>query len=353
MSYRVVLWTTGHVASFAGRAIVEHPNMELVGAYAWSAEKAGRDVGELIGIDPLGIVATSEVDEILALRPDVIGYYPIMRTEAIPEHTDTICRFLEAGINVVSTANVITGRWWDAEERFAESGRKGDASLFASGVNPGFVNQLMLTATGVCSEVRKLSVWEEAECSGYDSPELWETVAFGHDPAEPDLDKYFHQGTAVFEDTVAMMADALEVKLDEIRYVPEVALATKDLDLGWMSIQQGHIAGLKNTWLGIVDGTEVIELGTIWKMTDDVEPNWEIRHGWHVQIDGIPTVKMHFAGWPPEGSSDSELLMGLAMLMTALPTVHAIPHVVAARPGVVTYKDLPLVTAAHCVRTGD
>ena len=282
MSYRVVLWTTGHVASFAGRAIVEHPNMELVGAYAWSPEKAGRDVGELIGTEPLGIIATSDVDEILALRPDVVGYYPIMRTEAVPEHTDTICRFLEAGINVVSTANVITGRWWGAEARFAEAGRKGDASLFASGVNPGFVNQLMLTATGVCSEVRRLSVWEEAECSGYDSPELWETVAFGHDPSEPDLDKYFHQGTAVFEDEVAMMADALEVELDEIRYVPEVALATKDLDLGWMKIAEGHIAGLKNTWLGIVDGVEVIELGTIWKMTEDVEPNWEIRHGWHV-----------------------------------------------------------------------
>jgi hypothetical protein len=147
-----------------------------------------------------------------------------------------------------------------------------------------------------------------------------------------------------------MMADALEVRLDEIRYVPEVALATKDLDLGWMTIEEGHIAGLKNTWLGIVEEAEVIELGTIWKMTEDVEPNWPIRHGWHVQIDGIPTVKMHFAGWPPEGSS-SELLMGLAMLMTALPTVHAIPHVVAARPGVVTYKDLPLVTAAHCVKT--
>jgi hypothetical protein len=44
--------------------------------------------------------------------------------------------------------------------------------------------------------------------------------------------------------------------------------------------------------------------------------------------------------------------MGLAMLMTAMPTVHAIPHVIAARPGVVTYKDLPLVAAAHAVRTG-
>ena len=130
----------------------------------------------------------------------------------------------------------------------------------------------MLTATGVCSEVRKLSVWEEAECSGYDSPELWETVAFGHHPSEPDLDKYFHQGTAVFEDTVQMMAEALELELDEIRYVPEVALANKDLELGWITIKEGHIAGLKNTWLGIVDGVEVIELGTIWKMTEDVSP---------------------------------------------------------------------------------
>lgn len=351
MSYRVVLWTTGHVARFAGRAVVDHPNMELVGAYAWSPEKAGKDVGELIGIEPLGITATSDVDEILALAPDVIGYYPIMRTDAVPEHVDNICRFLEAGINVVSTANVITGRWWGAEERFAESGAKGDASLFASGVNPGFINQMMLTAAGVCSDVRKLSVWEEAECSGYDSPELWETVAFGHSPDEPDLVKYFHQGTAVFEDTVAMMADALELELDEIKYVPEIALATKDLELGWITIREGHIAGLKNHWLGIKDGVEVIELGTIWKMTEDVEPNWEVRHGWHIQIDGTPTVKVHMAGWPPEGESDSEILMGLAMLMTALPTVHAIPHVVAARPGVVSYKDLPLVTAAHTVRT--
>jgi 4-hydroxy-tetrahydrodipicolinate reductase len=63
-------------------------------------------------------------------------------------------------------------------------------------------------------------------------------------------------------------------------------------------------------------------------------------------------VKLHLAGWPPEGETNTEVLMGLAMLMTAMPTVHAIPHVVAARPGVLTYKDLPLVTAAGFVRPG-
>jgi hypothetical protein len=351
MSYRVVLWTTGHVATFAGRAILDHPDMELVGAFAWSPEKVGRDVGELIGRPPLGIVATDDLDALLALKPDVVGYYPILDPTTIAQHVDTLCRFLEAGVNVVSTANLITGHWWGAQARFEEAGKLGGASLFGSGVNPGFVNQLALTAAGVCSEVRRISIWEEAECSGYDSPELWETVAFGHAPDEPGLLERFRRGTTAFEDAVVMMADALELPLDEVVYVPDVALATEDLDLGFMKIAQGHVAGLRNRWLGIANGVEVIELGTVWKMTEHVEPNWPIRHGWHFDIDGVPNVKMNMMGAPPKGETNSELLMGLAMLMTAMPTVHAIPHVVAARPGVVTYKDLPLVTAVGCVRT--
>lgn len=350
MAHRVVLWTTGHVARFAGRAVLAHPELELVGAYAWSPDKVGKDVGELIGTEDLGVTATDDVDALLALGPDAVGWYQMLVPDAIDQHVDAMCRFLEHGVNVVSTSNLITGRWWGAEERFDAAGRKGNASLFAGGVNPGWANQLALTATGVCSEVRHVSIWEEAECSGYDSPELWESVCFGHSPDEPDLLAKCKRGTTAFEDAVAMMADALELPLDEITYAPDVALATEDLDLGFMHIPKGHLAGLRNRWLGIAGGVEVIELGSVWKMTERVEPNWEIRHGWHIEVDGLPTVKLHVAGWPPAGEPDSEVLMGLAMLMTAMPTVHAIPHVIAARPGVVTYKDLPLVAAAHTVR---
>ncbi len=351
MTYRVVLWTTGHVARFAGRAIVDHPDMELVGAYAWSPEKVGKDVGELIGIAPLGITATDDVDALLALEPDVVGYYQMLFPDAVEQHVEMMCRFLEAGVNVVSTSNLITGRWWGAEEKFDAAGKAGGASLFAGGVNPGWANQLVLTATGVCSEVKHISIWEEAECSGYSSPELWQSVGFALPPDEPGLLDIFKRGTTAFEDAVAMMADALDLPLDEVTYAPDVALATEDLDLGFMFIPKGHVAGLRNRWLGIANGVEVIELGSIWKMTENVEPNWEIRHGWHFEVDGTPTVKMHVAGWPPSGEPDSEILMGLAMLMTAMPTIHAIPHVVAARPGVVTYKELPLVAAARSVRT--
>jgi hypothetical protein len=339
------------VARFAGRAILQDPELELVGCYAHTPAKVGTDVGELIGVPPVGITATADIEALINLHPDVVAYYPMLLREDVPRHTETLCRLMRSGINVVTTANLVTGRWWKATEAFEAAGREGGASIFGSGVNPGFANAMALTAASVCTEVRRVSIWEEAECSGYDSAAMWQSLAFGRPPDDPGNAESFRQGTAPFEDTVAMMADALELPLTDIRYLPEVATANIDLDLGFMRIPAGHVAGLKNRWVGLVGDDEVIELGMIWKMTEEVTPNWEIRHGWHIRIDGLPTVETHVAGWPPEGESNSEVLMGLAMLMTAMSTVNAIPHVVRASPGVVTYTQLPRVTAARRVRT--
>lgn len=347
MTLRVVLWSTGHVASHAGRAILEHPSLELVGCHVRNPDKVGRDVGELIGAGAIGVRAVGHIDEVIALRPDVVAYYELIRDDEIDRHVAAFGRLLRAGINVVTTSNFITGRWWSAQEELDAAGRDGGASVFGSGVNPGFINALALTASSVCRNVERVHIQEEAECSGYDSPDLWESVAFGLHPDEVvSLDRV-RRGTSVFEDTVAMMADALEAPLDDVRYVPEFALATKDLDLGFMHIAAGHIAGLKNRWIGLSRGTEIIELTTVWKMTEHVVPNWEIRHGWHIEIVGDPVVRAHLAGYPRHGEADTFVLMDLAVLMTALPTIHAIPHVVDARPGIVTYKDLPLVAASR------
>jgi hypothetical protein len=349
MTIRVVLWSSGHVAAHAGRAVLEHPDLELAGCHVRNPDKVGRDVGELIGTGPIGIAAVGDIDEVIALRPDVVAYYELLRDDEIDRHVDAFTKLLRAGINIVTTSNFVTGRWWAAEKSLDAAARAGGASVFGGGVNPGFINAFALTASSVCRNVERVHVQEEAECSGYDSADLWESVAFGLHPDEVVSFDRVRRGTSVFEDTVAMMADALEVTLDEVRYVPEFALACKHLDLGFMQIPEGHIAGLKNRWIGISNGAEVIELTTVWKMTEHVEPNWEIRHGWHIEIIGEPVVRAHVAGYPREGEANTFVLMDLAMLMTALPTVHAIPHVVAARSGIVTYKDLPLVAAARRV----
>ena len=73
MPYRVIQWATGNVGRAAVEGILSHPELELVGAWVHGADKAGRDVGELCGLGPIGVRATNDVDAILAtagrLRP--------------------------------------------------------------------------------------------------------------------------------------------------------------------------------------------------------------------------------------------------------------------------------------------
>jgi len=94
VTLRVVQWTTGNVGRRSVIAIAQNRELELVGCYAWSPEKVGRDVGELCGIEPLGVKATHDVDALLALRPDCVVYNPMWPS------IDELVRILEAGVNV-------------------------------------------------------------------------------------------------------------------------------------------------------------------------------------------------------------------------------------------------------------
>ena len=101
--HRVVQWTTGNVGTSSVQALAANPAFELVGCYAWSPEKVGRDVGELCGIGPLGVTATDDVDALLALAPDCVVY------NAMWMDVGELERILAAGVNVVSSAAFITG----------------------------------------------------------------------------------------------------------------------------------------------------------------------------------------------------------------------------------------------------
>ncbi len=96
-------WTTGNVGKSSVAAIARNPSLELVGCYAWSQDKVGRDVGELAGIEPLGVTATDDVGALLALKPDCVVYNPMWID------VDELVTILSSGVNVVATASFITG----------------------------------------------------------------------------------------------------------------------------------------------------------------------------------------------------------------------------------------------------
>ncbi len=340
MSIRVVQWTTGNVAKRSVRAIVGNPELELVGCYAWSAEKVGHDVGELCGIDPVGVAATNDVDALLALQPDCVVYNPMW------QNVDELVRILEAGVNVVSTAAFITGaNLGDGRARIADACARGGSSMFGTGVNPGFAELLAIVTAGICDRVDKITVQESADSTLYDSPDTELLAGFGRPVDDPELQSLTAQGTGVFAEAVAMVADALGVELDTIDCVAEYAQTTQDLDLGSWTIKAGCVAGMTVSWQGRVGDRTIVELRVRWKKGQTLDPDWPIEDGWVITVDGRPTVTTKVGFLPPpdfEATTFADFMV-LGMIMTAMPAINAIPQVVGAPPGIVTYPELPLV----------
>jgi hypothetical protein len=340
--YRVVQWTTGNVGKSSVAAIASNPNLELVGLYAWSDEKAGRDAGELVGIEPLGVTATNDVDALLALKPDCVVYNPMWN------NVDELVRILSAGVNVVASASFITGHnLGDDRARLEEAAQKGGATLFGSGVSPGFAELLAIVAATACDRVDKITIAESADTTLYDSPDTERPTGFGTAIDDPALEPMAANGTAVFAEAVALVADAIGVELDEIKCVPEYAQTTEDLVMASWTIPAGYVAGVAASWQGIVNGTTVIDINVRWKKGQTLEPDWQLdADGWKITIEGRPTVTMQVGFLPPqdmiESATSIEDFFVLGHIMTAMPPIHAIAAVVAAAPGIATYNDLPL-----------
>src|SRR4030095_10665178 len=143
VAIRVVQWTTGNVGQRAVRAIASNPALELVGCYAWSADKVGRDIGELCGMAPIGVSATDDLGARLSLKPDCVVYNPMW------PNTDEVVRILEAGVNVVSTAAFINGKGKpDDRERIAAACKRGGVSMFGTGISPGLVELVGISVAG-------------------------------------------------------------------------------------------------------------------------------------------------------------------------------------------------------------
>lgn len=172
---RVVEWSTGTVGRHAIDGILARPDMELVGVWVSSDAKHGKDVGELIGRDPIGLAATMHKDELIALKPDLVVHTAM--TDADPFGCfDLFAELLEAGIDVVSSGPVLLQYPWgivpqDMIDRLQRAGEKGGASIFVNGIDPGFANDaLALAMTSLSQRIDEVRCSEIADYSTYYQP---------------------------------------------------------------------------------------------------------------------------------------------------------------------------------------
>jgi len=330
---RVVQWTTGKTGSAAVRGMVGHPVLDLVGCYAYSPDKVGRDVGELCSTDPIGITATDDVEALLALEPDCVSYM------AYRPNFDHLERILESGANVVATMYMLAGHGYGDEptRRIREACYRGGSSLYASGIYPGHAPNVAMAASAMCSRIDRLSVLESLDIQGYANEQMFRAQGFDLDPDDPAAHEACESACGSFKDQVPIIAKAMGVDIDRVGFRVEFGIADHDTDFGFMTVQKGRIAAFKGTVFGEKDGRSIIECSFVWKLGEDMTPNWPVTHGYVIELDGVPGVRVRLE---PQGDH----LDGT--VTTAMPVVNAIPMVCAAPPGVVNQMEMPFVRAA-------
>lgn len=183
MPLRVIQWTTGNVAKEAVRAVAARPDLELVGAFAYSPAKVGVDLGELCGLgSELGVLATDDVDSLLALDPDCAVYSPLRFD------VNEVALLLRAGINVVTSAEFVTGSNLSPSDRASleAAAAAGGASLFGSGMNPGFAQLAAAVAGGLSTSVSHVSMTESVDVSQFVGDANFAGVGWGRPKGDPN-----------------------------------------------------------------------------------------------------------------------------------------------------------------------
>ena len=338
MSHKVIQWATGTVGIHAVPAIVHHPDLELVGLWVHTDDKAGRDAGELCGIDPVGVTATQDVDALLALDADCICY--TANSDVRPgEVVDDICRMLAAGKNVVNTSFValLYPEQAGFGDQLEAACQEGGTTFFTSGIDPGYGNAgITIGALALCKEVRTVRMMEIVNYATWDNPfTMFEIMGFGKADEAQSLLLAPGSTTLAWGPVVALVAASLGLELDEIVEDHEVLLADEDVTIASGVVEAGTISGMRFEIKGMVDGEERVVVEHVTRLRDDDAPHWPQGEGYRILVEGEPNVKLEVTL-----SSDLGDHNHAGCLATAMHVINAIPAVVAADPGVLTLLDL-------------
>jgi 2,4-diaminopentanoate dehydrogenase len=338
--YRVVQWATGNIGSRALRAVVGHPALELAGLYVRSPDKAGKDAGELCGLGPTGVVASSDIDEILALDADCVLYMPLL-----PD-LDEICRLLESGADVVTTCGLFhhpAGMDPAVRERVEAACAKGASSVHSTGSSPGFISEAVpLVLSSLQTRIDRLTIDEFADLSRRDSPAmLFDIMGFARSPAEFDPNRAgYLKGS--FGPSLSLIAEALGAPLDDLQATGEVATATRDIEIAAGTVPKGTVAAQRMTVSGRRGGCELLRFRANWYCSTDIDPAWEMHSaaGWRVVVDGDSPLDIDIRFAVP-----LERMAETSPNFTANRAVNAVPAVCASAPGIRSTLDLPHITA--------
>ncbi|MFG1959026.1 dihydrodipicolinate reductase [Nonomuraea sp. NPDC049028] len=343
---RVVQWATGAVGRYALRSVLSRPGLELAGVLVYDNDKIGKDAGELVGLPYAGVSCTDDPARVMAIEADCVLHMPLPSFYFGPDRSldlETICALLASGKNVITTTGFVYPKSYGPHvvERIEAACDKGGTTLHGTGINPGFMSDFLpLALTGLSDRVDHIYVRESSDFRGHPSRQVVvDMVGFtrtAKDYAEAVRPFRTFQ-RSLFAESVQLVADALDVRLDEVEERDEFEVAGREFEIAAGRVEEGAVCASRWVFSGLVRGRPFMTVEVIYKADAGKVARWP-EPGFAIHIEGVPQMTM----------SIDEVSHGLAA--AAAHAINAIPAVCAAPPGVRTLLDLPLPTARARVR---
>jgi 4-hydroxy-tetrahydrodipicolinate reductase len=330
---RVMHIGLGPIGAEVAQQISARQGFRVVAAVDIDPAKAGRDVGDVIGLGQrLRLKVSTEIGPtIKATRPHVVVLCTgsSLKT-ALPQFLDV----LKHRVPIVTTteeAAYPTKRNRAVARRIDEAARKAKVAVLGTGVNPGFtMDALPIALSAVCERVDRVEVWRVQDARIRRLP-FQQKIGAGLTPAQFEREvaegRVRHVG---FSESIQMIGDAMGWRLDQIAEDVAPKIAEEAVSSQWLEVGAGQVCGIVQDGVGYVKGDPKIAL-RLEAYLGAPDPYDSVL------IEGSPRIysKIH-------GGVHGDIA-------TASIAVNSIPAVLAAPPGLKTMRDmvLPSFAGAH------
>jgi len=339
MAYRVVHCGTGNVGAAALRAILQHPDLELVGHFVSTPAKVGRDSGEIVGVPPSGVIATNDWAELVELRADCLTYFG----DSIGREREAIADlvpFLERGTNVVTFSGFALAHPATAPPELRgpieAACRAGNSSCYFTGIDPGWATtDLAIASLAAANRVDCVRVLELGWWGNYTAEFVCrEYFGFGKEPGFQPLLVTGGFIEQMWAPTLHQLAEVLDVAIEEMKVVYETDCLDHDVETGFGTVKAGTASVVRFELQALSGGRPFAVVEHVDCVARDVGKQWKQPYGptdlaYRIEVEGDPSFSV-------------EMSFGRGgMTIAAMPAINCVPAVCRAAPGLLGPLDVP------------
>ncbi|HXY00738.1 MAG TPA: hypothetical protein VEI54_07435 [Candidatus Limnocylindrales bacterium] len=323
---RAIQYGIGPIGASILKLLREKESIDIVGAIDTDPSKIGRDLGDVVGASdaPWGIRVSGDAKGVLDQSADVVMH---TTSSSLPKVMDQLLACLDVGSCVVSTCEELSYPYRTYPELSAQldkAAKDSGVALVGTGVNPGFVmDKLVVTLAAVSQRIEHAKAVRIVDASKRRLP-LQKKIGAGMSVEE--FRAKVKEGTIKhvgLPESVAMVADSLGLRVDQITETIEPKVATERVQTEFLAVDPGQAAGVHQIARGLSEGKELVymELQMYVGAKDPSDT---------VELKGHPNISLVIPG----GSHGD--------IATASVAVNSIPAILEASSGLRTSRDLPI-----------